>query len=363
MCAEGVCNAGVCVECVLNQDCADLANPTCDTASHTCRPCGKHADCDSEACLPTGVCVAETNVAYVANPGGGTACTKAAPCATVNAAVARSTTHIKIEGAITDPDLTSITGKGVTILADPRATLSRSMTGPILEVQGDNADVTILDLAIRDGLGSGGDGVVLAGGTAKLTLERVALIGNGGRGVFAASGGKLTMRQCVVSTNTLGGANVQNIAIEMTNNLFVANGGAGSSTGGLTLAPNVGSVFQFNTVADNLSSTTTVATRGINCVLAFAADSNIVTTNALGPSCTFTSSLFDGVVAGACNRMGDPMFKSVGVANPTRKDFYRIQAGSLAIDGGAASGATLVDIDGEPRPGGNLNDMGADELP
>jgi hypothetical protein len=363
-CSSGVCSAGECVECIRNMDCADVATPTCDTTAHTCRACAAHRDCDSQACLPSGVCVPEGNVAYVANPGGGTDCTKAAPCATLNAAVAKSTTHIKIQGTmpISDSILSTIASKAVTILADPGAKLQRSTQGPILEVQGDNADVTIYDLQIREGLGTSGDGVVLSGGNARLTLERVALIGNGGRGVFSASGGKLTMRQCIVSTNTLGGGNIQNIEVEMTNNIIVANGGGGSSTGGLTLAPNVGSVFQYNTVSDNVSSLATDATRGINCVVAFLADSNIVTGNKLGPGCTFNSSLFDATVLGTGNRIGDPKFKNIDTNNPTGNEFYRINAGSMAIDGGEASGVT-IDIDGEPRPQGTQNDMGADELP
>jgi hypothetical protein len=372
-CASGACKTppGVCVGCLTNGDCTtNVLAPTCNMTTNTCGKCTQHSDCDSQACLSTGACAAEADVAYVeaGSPATNADCTRVAACDTLNKAVATDRKFIKFRatGTVTDSALSVIDGKTVTILADPGAKLSRSTAGPILSVTNDNADVTIVDLEITGGLGVTGDAVNLSGGTgttaAKLTLEHVAIVVNGGFGVFSSSGGKLTMRQCMVSRNNAGGANVQNINIEMTNNMFVVNGDGAAQTGGLTLAPKVNSVFQFNTVANNISSTGTALTRGINCVVGFPADSNIVTGNTLGPTCTFNSSLFDVVVAGSMNRMGDPMFKNTDTSNPTGPDYFRIMTGSMAIDGAAASAPEMVDIDGDARPQGSAKDIGADEL-
>jgi hypothetical protein len=159
----------------------------------------------------------------------------------------------------------------VTVFADPLAKITRSNTGAIVTVV-DGADVTIYDLEIATGLGGGGDGIAMSGTNTKLTLERVVLNDNDGHGVLAnntSSTGKLTMRRSIVVGNDGGGVNVSGVQIEMTNNLFVRNGSGDVNSGGLILDPLGGSVFEFNTIANNVSMS--AATDGVSCVGSFNA--------------------------------------------------------------------------------------------
>ena len=64
----------------------------------------------------------------------------------------------------------------------------------------------------------------------------------------------------------------------------------------------------------------------------------------------------EGTSPTAGNLWGDPAFE-----DPAAGD-YHIRSGSAAIDAGVDAGVSQ-DIDGDPRPMGSGNDLGADELP
>lgn len=370
-CADGVCKTppGVCVECLANTDCMDPANPTCDPATNTCNPCVQHGDCDSNACLPSGQCADESTVAYAEAGKTGADCTRLDPCATLAEAIAKDRPTIKVNkgtGPVSDTVTNTITGRAVTILADPGAAIASTTSGNILEIKNDNADVTIVGLEIVGKLANA-DGFVLTGGTgttaAKLDLERVIVRGLGGRGVVASTTGRLTMRKCVVASNIGGGANLQTVVFDLTNNIFVLNGNVSDTSGGLIVSPRAGSVFEFNTIASNDSLAGSVS--GVNCVSSIpGANSNIVVDNTLGLQCTdFDYSLFDmaPVMGGTHNVVGLAKFRNQTPADFRKDDFFRIAGDSDAVDVADPASSVADDIDGELRPKGNGKDIGADE--
>ncbi len=363
-CSTGACKlpAGICVPCIDNTTCSGNT-PTCNTTTNTCEACNANSDCASEACnVDTGACIDATMVAYVAPGGMGTTvdgCLKAAPCNRVKDAFDTTKLFIKIatgtldDGAVIDLD------HDVTVLADEGARITRAAGTPIIHVS-TNAAVVIRDLEIGGGTG---DAIQVTENGTKLTLDHVFVLINGGRGITSAAGSKITLRRCIVARNLAGGVNIQGVTVDMTNNLFVVNGQPGAVSGGVVIDPAAGSVFQFNTISDNASSA--AATRGVNCVNAFAASSNIVTGNALATGCTFDHSLFDNFTAvlptGTGNRFGDPKFAMTDPMKLKEATFYRINSGSDAIDGANPTDGVAVDIDLDPRPATG-KDMGADEL-
>jgi len=59
---------------------------------------------------------------------------------------------------------------------------------------------------------------------------------------------------------------------------------------------------------------------------------------------------------GTTNATGDPRF-----VNPAQTN-YHLLADSPAIDAGDPAATVAMDIDADPRPQGDANDVGADEV-
>lgn len=360
---------GICVQCTVEDSAACLGvTPICG-ADHACRSCGKHTDCASAACLPDGSCGSDVNVAYVAATGTGTACTKAAPCGTLAAAVAKAKTYVKIAagGIVKDAQVTTIDGKGVTILADEGAKLDRDGDGAVLEVRSANADVKIFDLEITGASGtSGANGIDVNpnGGTPKLALTRVKLTGNQGLGL-SAQGGTVTISQSTISANPGGGISISNAAFDITNNFIYRNGNSTTATvGGASIAPmaSSASVFAFNTVVDNQIQNSGALAGGVFCdTSGFAAANNIVARNYVSNDpnranantsgiCTFPTSTLSVSLAG------------IAFVRPDDNPYdYHLLAGSSAIDQATTQSTVGVDVDGDVRPQGAQKDIGADE--
>jgi hypothetical protein len=315
--------------------CEAATDHNCTTPDAMVR-CVAHSECASNACLPNGQCATDEDVAFV--HGG----------ESIAAAVATGKPFVKLSGAFDEALV--LTNTNVHFLADPGTTLTRSTSGPIIDLHG-TSNVAIDDLVIRDGLGNTGHGINIAAGESmvSLTLDHVAVLDNGGIGVNAADG-KLAMERCIVSGNKNGGAQVA-AAMAVENSLFVGNGSSTSIVGGVSLTPRGSTnTFSFNTVADNLSSSGSVSVRGVNCPVPMTVNSSIVTGNATSLNCTLEYSLVSG----------DPMFKATDATSPLSPDYYRIGATSDAIDHADNSATMSVDIDGQPREG--ARDIGADEF-
>lgn len=361
---------GICVQCTPSDATAcSGAKPVCGT-DYSCRTCSKHTECASAACLPDGSCGDDGTVAYVAAMGVGTACTKAAPCGTLAAAIAKGKAYVKVAAGnpVKDLQVTTIDGKAVTILADEGAKLDRDGDGAVLEVRSAGADVKIFDLEITGATGtSGANGIDVNpnGGVPKLTLTKVKLAGNQGMGI-SATGGSVTLSQSTIASNAGGGVLISNATFDISNNFVVANGSAdmltGSDFGGLSLSAAAGSSrFERNTVAYNHAKQGTLLAAGVACsVTNLVAPGNIVTANNEGLAfpvqvkgvCTYGNSFID-----AGSETNTLKFKSITTSPP---DFHLTkESPATVLD--AAGVCTGVDVDGDARPQGTACDLGADE--
>jgi hypothetical protein len=360
--ATPVCDTAqsACVTCTASDvgACAG-ATPVCVAATNTCAPCAAHDECSSDACLPNGECGTDSSVAYVATSGTDTGtCGKATPCATLTYA-AQQRAFVKLQNNI--DEVVTLNNVTTTVLAEAGTTIKRTLSnGPIITVAG-NSTVTLKTVIIRDAATSVGHGISVGTGdnNVKLTLDDVAVLSNTGLGL-SIGGGTLTISRSLVANNYGGGAVVV-ADFEITNSMFVANGTASSTYGGVVLTPGTTKHdFSFNTVADNMSSNS--VGRGINCSYPVAIASTILKGNAPN-GCSFDYSLFDTnlTVTGANNKVGNPQFKNTNASQPLAADFYRIANNSDAIDGAVPSSSVMTDIDGDDRPQGGVRDIGADE--
>ena len=394
--AAAVCDVDkskTCVQCTATRPEACVATTPVCGMDNMCRRCTAHADCGSLVCLPDGSCAVEASVAYVAPGGSGTACTKTAPCGTLDDGVKRSVPNVKLAmGLVKDNKTTTIDGQAVAIFADSGAKLDRDGDGPIIQVQSNGADVKVSDLEIAGATGTaGGDGIDLTpnGGNPKLTITHVTIDGNQGFGISASggtliisqstvsgntgggisvTGGTLTISQSTVSGNTGGGISVTGASstFGITNSFItyngVATGPGATQVGGASLRPNtVGSEFERNTLAFNQSDGA-IFRGGVTCTGAMvSATGNIVyrntegtnTSNAtqLGGNCQFGNTLALGSVPG-----------DLGFKSPLTSPFdFHLAAASPASVVDAAGACTGVDFDGDTRPIGTACDLGADE--
>ncbi len=364
-CTSGVCSAGECVECLRNLDCASNPNgPTCDVGAHTCRPCAAHTDCDSQACLPTGACGDDTNVAYVDPMGTDNAtCTKATACTEVAKALATDRPFVKFTG--TTNEQVTLNNKTVTFIADPGAKLSDTSNGILLKLEGPGT-VSIFDLEITGASGANNSGISLQPGTtASLTLTRTSIHTNQGSGITMA-GGSLTITQSTLFENLGGGiAMTTTGVVSITNNFIHHNGNTSNAAfGGLSLKPIGASKVEFNTIVDNQANGGVVSAGGVFCdTAAFVAANNLVFRNTGGVSgkvqtvglCTYGNSFN---MPGASSTENTPAF-----VNPNSPPFdYRLTTATPLTVRNAAGACVGVDFENEPRPSGGACDLGADEL-
>jgi len=363
--------------------------PVCEQGTQTCRACIADADCPSDVCHElTGACVAEAEAIYLAPGGTGSACTRTAPCETMeNAGGAMSATRhtVKVaDGVYTDRiDLRARNGATSIIVSGS----DRSAAGPEFVVTAgsnktqSNITVVIEGITIR---GTEQDGLETQGPT---TLARVHIRDSGGTGVFSrgstlriidsriesnasngvvANAGVVEIERTSILSNTNGGLRIDSgVAYSVINSVIALNGTTGTTTvGGVrilgTAPPSGPQVFKFNTVARNRASFAVAL--AVECGRPVTIVSSILASfgGAFNPettgSCSATTSLYQANAPNAGgNITGEPMFVSATDSH--------VLPGSPAVDAAAPSGAPSVDIDGDPRTGNDAPDIGADELP
>ncbi|MFN0250743.1 MAG: right-handed parallel beta-helix repeat-containing protein [Kofleriaceae bacterium] len=363
--AKPVCTGDrECVECTPLEDARCTQGRVCG-ADNTCGDCTLHAECDSRVCQTGGRCADPNMVAYVAATGAGSECTLAMPCSDLQVAEQTTRPIIKVSGTISHDSVVQFNERSTTIYADPGASVTRSSQGNIIEVSNDSTVLAIFGLRIFGATSTGGtgNGIVIAGQTnAMLVLERVLIDGNYGSGVRATDGGIVTIRRSVIANNTGNqGIYLVNGQFDITNTIIAQNGTTTIGTGGAYLLPQGPSTFEFNTVADNVSSGGATNYRGITCANSLSMSNNIIVGNDTS-QCEVSYSFFTpgDRPAGTGNLEGNPMFRTMTM--PSSAMFYRIAPRSPAKNAADTNATLSMDIDGNMRPIDGRSDMGADEV-
>jgi Right handed beta helix region len=396
-----------CVECLVKSDCA-RSRPVC-TDQYMCVQCQSDDDCESKLCLTGGACADPRDVTYVGgdNTSDNLLCEIGNPCQNLAQGLRGVTLrkYIKLTGVISHDVVITIDNKKVDIYGRSGARISNMGGGEVLIVKG-TTEVTMFDLEIMGNTSVGGkdcveiyemasatlvrvnlhnhgevgismtgtgklvliesqvhdnklDGVkVMGGGT--LELRGSTIYGHRGTaGVLTSTAGQVTIESSVITTNTGTSGGVQITGpFTIRNSIISANGNIATtnSAGGLTLNPvnAANAKFEFNTVADNVSSSTT---SGLSCSnVSFNVSNSIFTGNTVN-NCNVSHSLLS-VNASGTNKAGDPMFVSRTLLDPK---FYRIGSASAARDSADPAATLNADIDGQSRDDAR-KDMGADEF-
>jgi hypothetical protein len=389
----GVCDllgTKTCVECTDSEHdaCRGTAPACVDTR---CRPCTMHSQCGmSNVCLPNGSCADPGLVAYVDPTGSDTMeCSLGLPCKKVMSALSTMRPYVKLHGLF--DEAVSILDQPVMIFADPGTTLTHSMNGVLLKVDG-SSHVQIYDLEVARASGSGGFGIAMPpGNSASLELQRVKVINsvaggismaggtltvsqsmisdNSGGGISMA-GGTLTASQSMISGNGGGGISISGGQFAIVGNVFWNNGSLSSANGGVNISTTQSSMnrLEFNSFNRNLAGDGIGTAIQCSVVGGLIARNNVMGGNGtltnmeqVSGTCGHTYSIVQpGMLpAGPGNMAVDPRFAQPAMGN------LHILPGSPAI--GAAdptsdlTGIAAHDIDGDIRT--RPADIGADEIP
>lgn len=309
--------------------------------------CVTIADCPTSVCLPSTVCAAESDVAWLSATGtGNSVCTMAMPCTSLGSALNTNLPYIRVHGAITQ--LTSIS-RDVSIFAEPGGAFSNNN----LLINGGNIGLYELELASSC--------VTTNAGT--LTAEHIFVHDCNNLGINAA--GALVIDGSRLTKNRNGGIDVQGATFSITNNVVAGNGigggGGGGMIGGIRLESTTASAtskVDFNTVVANNIKSTSNAAGGLYCnITAFTATGNVLAGNLVSGSPTPTYANIGGVCMNASSIVQPNA--SLGFVNPVALDFH-ITASSPLRDAATVAGPG-TDLDGESRPFGSAYDIGADE--
>jgi len=406
---QPLCSAGACIQCETNTDCADPNASICDTGTHECRGCTIDSECAGGVCVEAqGTCVADADVAFVANNGTSNTCTRTAPCGSIASAIANAPTRPVIHvlgGDLLDSALTlsgthiidgentifgASGGTSVTVTGPATITLEgfqfteppAMMMLPAITMTG-QANVTLYNVTVS---GAGGPAIVTqAGATLNLSHSHVGVAGVGRHEVDCINGilnadqnvfltsfisngtgactAKITRNR--FDSNSDGSVQISGGQVIMENNLIIHEDGFNDSILVENLA--AGSTVRYNTVVNTTGAPSDGA--AIDCDNSAEITSNVFAYNSMhsvvGQGCNIKFSVFDTVSitsAGTGNQVVDIDSIFVDRANGD----YHLAANSIAKMA-AEPGQTMtkVDFDGNPRPNpvGTTSDSGAFEAP
>jgi hypothetical protein len=367
--------SGACVACVHDTDCS--GGHACNETNNTCFACVKDTDCESGVC-DSSKCVDSGSVAYVdqdncASPKG----TQTNPYCQVNDAFTTpQKSYVVVKGTETGaynavavpPSQTltlTIVGPGRAPNLGATAAVSSVSSIPALSVSpagGVDQNIRVRGLELLGSqFGSGSSGVSCSqasGGVASLIVEDCLVHKSGAVGVSSA-GCTLTMERNLVEAN-VGSLIVNAGTYVVENNAFIGSA-TPTSTVPLQIL-NASGTFAFNTVINHL--TTGGAVGGIDCGSSGTTpiSASIVFNNTqqshtqFGPRCQLNSTVVSS----------DDMTTGGIPTTPNFADAYHLAAtgNALIIDAVPSTivPTTKLDIDGDIRPQGKANDIGADEV-
>lgn len=337
------------VYCLAEADCSDVRFPHCDTSITRCvGPAGDGSE--DEAYLVA---------LYV----GGEGCSD-------SSAGAATRPYCKIQDALKDPRARNgalaiaagiyaedlVLDRDAILIGQPGARI-QTQSCPGIQIY-DGARVVLQSLELT------GQGGIRVSDRASAQIRKTHLHGTSCLGVDCREATCVITRNRIQS-NSRGGVALSNSQFTLVNNLIADNGSAGEFGGVHISAPQTGSVFDNNTVADN--KTPEDVPGGIVCQSAVEIRNSILWQNGPEPEekpadvsgpCTvrFSDVSQDlSTLSGTNNLSIDPLFL------PTDSDEYHLRPGSPCVDRGEAQGAPTEDIDGNARPKGNGVDIGAHE--
>ena len=380
---------GACGECRDSSHCTD-AEPVCDPEQNVCRRCEEHAECDSQVCdRDAGACIEQEQVVYVTTDGSGAACTRAAPCGSIQAgidATSESRAFVAVAPGSYSESVT-VSDKAFSMVAEGAELSPDASDVPVMQVSS-GSQLEIEGLRLHGATGGAGDGLrCTAGGTPHISLHKVRLDQNSRRGIdtsscvitalgttiadnggagISADGGALTLERTTISENAGGGAELRRANFTLRNNFIVQNGTDATSFGGVSITDALSdgietAIVDFNTIASNESSGAASGVFCLNVDIDLTLSNNIVYANSGGDpiggnDCSATYSNIQGGADGDGNIDQDPLF-----ADPDNGDF-RLQAGSPCIDAADPDASIDLDFDGTSRPQGEGFDIGAHEF-
>jgi hypothetical protein len=361
--AAGGAQLGTCVGCVANSDCtstggAATTKPICEVtttnvgaAVNTCRKCAKDAECGGPGvCMTDGHCAGTSEVWFVdesASCVGANGSSTNPLCALSQGvgALAKGQNILVILGTV-GGRLTLATTGGINpvIIGRKNAAGDAAVIGATnaagISVSSDT--VLIRDITVSGGLTASGTRGVLASGSANVTLLRVIVnLGSGGPGIDAETGSTLSMDECYVANNPVGGILVNGATANIQNTLIAANPSA-AGYGVQFNAPGSGTVFAFNTIAGYATAATSDLSHPV--ALNYSIVLGPPPTNCDTSTCVTTASTTQ------------PSFTTTVLQNPNP---YHL----MGHEPCPVTPTTFPDhdIDGDPRTSTNL-DCGADEL-
>ena len=306
-------------------------------------PCQTHSQCGDGLCASNGRCVEADDVAHVSPcSGSGDGSRQNPHCSPSEAEGGRRPFMLLAPGTYDRVDIE----RSVRIYGSPGTIIERGSVCSAIKVKGaPNISVEIVGLEAR--------GQVLVEEGSTLTLRQLVIGPSPCVGVMAKKNVHLVIDRCFVSSHTLGGAELEDVADYVITNSYFVKSGHQDMHGTVYLeALGTPAVFANNTVADNDA--------GVTCSGGGALLLNTIVWGnqgtAVSSNCTAShSDIEGGVVSGPSNISVDPAF----VGSGTQAAAYRLGPGSPCIDAGAQSGDTpALDYDGEQR---TAPDIGADE--